>query len=107
LTDPQQVVDHIVNHFKNIFSTNIDLQVDSIVDECIPNMINENTNAKLTLIPSHDEIQSAVFALNKDGAPGPDGFGAFFFQTYLGYCENRCVKCSLRIFHRWLDYAKF
>jgi hypothetical protein len=36
----------------------------------------------LTMLPSYEEIQKAVFKLNKYGAPGPDGFRAIFFQTY-------------------------
>jgi hypothetical protein len=34
------------------------------------------------MIPNSEKIKSVVFGLNSDGAPGPDGFGAFFFQRY-------------------------
>jgi hypothetical protein len=44
----------------------------------------------LTMIPSPSEIKNAVFELNKDNAPGPDGFGAFFFSHLLGYHSSRC-----------------
>ncbi|PNX70974.1 hypothetical protein L195_g057930, partial [Trifolium pratense] len=54
----------------------------SLAEEVIPNLVTEETNALMTMLPSHDEIKAAVFALNKDSAPGPDGFGAFFFQHY-------------------------
>jgi hypothetical protein len=36
----------------------------------------------LTILPSAEEIKKAVFAMCKDSAPGPDGFGAFFYKTY-------------------------
>jgi len=34
------------------------------------------------MLPSMEEIHNAVFNMNKEGAPGPDGFGAIFFQSF-------------------------
>ncbi|WJX46199.1 hypothetical protein P8452_33021 [Trifolium repens] len=53
-----------------------------LAEEVIPNMVTDEVNAILIMLPSHDEIKAAVFALNKDSAPGPNGFGAFFYQDY-------------------------
>jgi hypothetical protein len=36
----------------------------------------------LTMLPSNGEFFNAVHSLNKDNALGPEGFGAFFFQSY-------------------------
>jgi len=33
-------------------------------------------------MPLLDEIKNAVFGLNVDGAPGPNGFGAHFYQFF-------------------------
>jgi len=52
------------------------------VDETIPSLVSEAENHKLLRIPQSAEIKEAVFALNGDGAPGPDGFGGHFYQTY-------------------------
>lgn len=52
----------------------------------------------MTMLPSHQEIKAAVFALNKDSAPGPDGFGAFFFQTYWDIIKEDVVKAVLEFF---------
>ena len=38
--------------------------------------------------------------MNKDGAPGPDGFRAIFFSNLLGYSQSRGYKCSHGIFHQ-------
>lgn len=81
LTDTNQISEHIVNYFENLFCTNPILQDSLLVEEVIPNLIDDNTNNLLTMLPTHAEIKAAVFNLDKDGAPGPDGFGAFFFQT--------------------------
>jgi hypothetical protein len=58
------------------------LQEHHLVDEVIPNLITNEINAMLTTLPSIQEVKAAAFSLNKDNTPGPDGFGAFFFQTY-------------------------
>jgi len=68
------------------------------VEELIPNLIGDNINATLTMLPSHDEIKNAVFSLYKDGAPGPDGFGPFFFQTYWKIIHKEVTDTVLQFF---------
>jgi len=52
------------------------------VDETIASLVTDVDNQILLRFPLHDEIKEAVFALNVDGAPGPDGFGSHFYQTF-------------------------
>jgi hypothetical protein len=80
LTDQNKIAEHVVSFYKNLFCSNIVLQEQLLADEVIPNLVTDELNSLLTLLPSHCEIKAAVFALNKDSAPGPDGFGAYFFQ---------------------------
>jgi hypothetical protein len=83
LSEPHQIADHVVNYYQNLFCTNSDvLQDELLVEEVIPSLIDDRVNALLTMNPSPSKIKNAVFDLNKDGAPGLDGFGAFFFQNY-------------------------
>jgi len=58
------------------------LQDNSLIEETIPNLVTDNINSMLTMLPSMEEIHNAVFNMNKEGAPGPDGFGAIFFQSF-------------------------
>ncbi|MCH94435.1 RNA-directed DNA polymerase (Reverse transcriptase), partial [Trifolium medium] len=74
------------------------LQDQLLVDEVIPAIIDERVNSILTMIPSSLEIKNAVFELNKDGAPGPDGFGAFFFQTYWDIIQHDVVNAVTEFF---------
>jgi NDP-sugar pyrophosphorylase family protein len=83
ISDHQQIADHVVDYYQNLFCSNFDLlQDEALIDDVIPNVINDRINDMLTMIPSPSEIKNVVFELNKESAPGPDGFGAFFFQTY-------------------------
>jgi hypothetical protein len=50
------------------------------------------------VLPSHSEIKAAVFSLNKDSAPGPDGFGAFFFQHYWDIIKLDVTNAVLEFF---------
>jgi hypothetical protein len=52
----------------------------------------------MTILPSHQEIKAAVFALNKDSAPGPDGFSAFFFQQYWDIVKSDVINAVLEFF---------
>lgn len=57
-----------------------------MVENCIPNLAKEDDNDFLCKLPLAEEIKGAVFDLNGDGAPDPDGFGRFFLPTFLEYC---------------------
>lgn len=75
VTNPSHiVVEHVVNYYKCLFSTNTVLQEQDLVEEIIPNLVDDNTNYLLTMLPSKEEIKHAVFSLNSYGAPGPDVF---------------------------------
>jgi len=55
------------------------------------------------MLPSREEIHNAVFAMNKDSAPGPDGFGAFFFQTYWSIIKEDVCNVVLEFFtNNWI-----
>jgi hypothetical protein len=81
LIEPEHISNHVVSFYKNLFCTNLVLQEPLLAEEAIPKLITDDINALLTLLPSIQEIKAVVYALNKDSAPGPDGFGAFFFHT--------------------------
>jgi hypothetical protein len=69
-----------------------------LAEAVILKLVTDEVNALMTLLPSHQEIKSAVFALNKDSAPGPDGFGAFFFQHYWDIVKLYVFNAVLEFF---------
>ncbi|KAI5408757.1 hypothetical protein KIW84_054552 [Lathyrus oleraceus] len=54
-----------------------------VVEDVIYNLVTSNMNNILTSLPSFEEICSAVFSLNKNNAPRPDGF-----EDWLHLCDN-------------------
>ncbi|MCI28978.1 RNA-directed DNA polymerase (Reverse transcriptase), partial [Trifolium medium] len=74
-----------------------------LAEEVIPKLVTDEVNVVLTLLPSHDEVRAAVFALNKDSAPGPDGFDAFFYQHYWDIVKKDVISDVLEFFtSSWL-----
>lgn len=64
-------------------------------------------NEALTKLPSDDEIRKAVFDINPDKAPGPDGMTSLFFQKYWGITEEVMRKTVKDFFqHSILDQTK-
>jgi ribonuclease HI len=103
LTDYNQISDHIINYYKNLFCSNLVLQDSALIDDVIPSLVTTDVNAILTLLPSHEEIKAAVFALNTDSAPGPDGFGAFFYQHYWEIVQQDVTNAVLEFFTKsWI-----
>jgi len=106
LTELDQISSHITNHFQNIFSSNFavqDLQVDELIDGVVPNLITEDTNHMLTMLPTPYEIYKAMSTLKKESAPGPDGFGENFYQTYWHIVKNDVINAVLEFFSKdWL-----
>jgi len=106
LYEPEKITTHITNHFHNLFSTNgvvHDLQVDNLTEGIIPNLITNEINNVLTMLPSPAEIYKAVMAMNKNGAPGRDGFGGTFYQNYWDIVKVDMIKAVLEFFTKdWL-----
>jgi hypothetical protein len=103
ITNPNDIASHVVHHFTSLFSTNNFVQGNNLIEETIPHLISDQVNAMLILTPTYEEVTNAVFALNKHGAPGPDGFNAFFFQTYWEIISKDVVEAVIQFFiSSWL-----
>lgn len=100
MSDPQRISSHVINYYENLFSTNFGLQDPLLAKEVIPTIVDSSTNRLLTMIPSLREIKDDVFDLNSNSAPGPDGFGAAFFQTYWEIVNTDVIAAVLNFFRQ-------
>ncbi|KAG7541952.1 Endonuclease/exonuclease/phosphatase superfamily [Arabidopsis thaliana x Arabidopsis arenosa] len=76
----QDILKVITDYYNQIFTAKEGERLSTIVEALQPK-ISEETNIKLTAIPSANDIRLACFSIHADKAPGPDGFSASFFQT--------------------------
>lgn len=85
---------HVVEYYSGLFghSTNIVPNKDR-VKLIIPNLVSSEDNLELTRRPSADEIREAVFQMNWDSAPGPDGFIGKFYQCFWYLIANDVCRC--------------
>jgi hypothetical protein len=82
ITDPMAIEMHILSYFQAIFSMDNNCVQNNLVTDTIPSLVTDDENDMLLCLPMCEEIRDAVFSLNGDGAPGLDGFGGHFFQTF-------------------------
>ena len=79
------------------------MQVGELIDGVVPKLISDDLNHLLTMLPTPQEIFQAVCSLKKDSAPGPDRFGANFYQTYWDIVKNDVINVVLEFFTKdWL-----
>jgi hypothetical protein len=86
-----------INYFNNLFSSERTNHMEYLLDT-IPKLVNDLDNEMLCAIPSEMEIWHNLSSMNKDGAPGPDGFTAKFFQTQWEIIKAELHNSIIQIF---------
>jgi hypothetical protein len=103
---------HITNYYKNLFGipeqTEITLMDDQIHD--IP-QVSDEENEILIADFTENEVKEAVFKMEHNKSPGPDGFLAEFYQVFCGVIKDDLLamlhdfhKDSLDLFSRNLNH---
>nr|XP_009626603.1 uncharacterized protein LOC104117277 [Nicotiana tomentosiformis] len=59
--------------------------------DCIDQKVTHEDNIRLCGIPDKKEIMKAVFDLNLNSSPGPDGFGGSFCQKLSRFFTSSCL----------------
>jgi hypothetical protein len=74
---------YITNYYKNLFGAPEEgnFSLDETRTEDIPQVSTEE-NDLLTAEYSEEEVRKAIFQMEHNKAPGPDGFPAEFYQTF-------------------------
>ena len=66
----------------------------------LPNVISMDDNLNLVKPVETHGIKEAVFQMDKFKAPGPDGFGAAFFQDYWHIAQDEVCQAIRSFFFR-------
>jgi len=98
ITEPSDIEVHVINYFQSIFTVANNCIHNDLIAETIPSLVYIDENNMLLRIPQREEVKDAAFALNGDGAPGPDGFGGHFYQTYWDIVGAEVVQSVQEFF---------
>jgi len=83
IRDETELKDHITFYYRNLFGSpteNNFSMVENRVDD-IPQVTDEE-NDILTTMFTEEEIKEAIFQMEHNKAPGPNGFPAEFYQVF-------------------------
>ncbi|XP_057803038.1 uncharacterized protein LOC131018330 [Salvia miltiorrhiza] len=101
----QNVIEqHIIHHFSTLFSDDGSVTAEQIeIDALIQPKVSETQNRLLTMIPDEGEIAAAVFDMDANSAPGPDGFSGMFFEKCWQIIKVDVIQAVQRFFsHSYL-----
>jgi hypothetical protein len=84
-----QLKGHITNYYKNLFSPseNSPILLDESQTDDIP-QVSDLENKYLTDTSSQEEVRVAIFQMEHNKAPGPDGFPTEFYQVFWNLIKD-------------------
>ncbi|XP_057770242.1 uncharacterized protein LOC130990061 [Salvia miltiorrhiza] len=99
--DQHTIEQHVVEHFSALFSDDGSPHADPMeVEALIEHSVSEEQNHTLVCIPDESEIAAAVFGMDSNSAPGPDGFSGKFFHSCWETLKTDVVKAVQTFFSR-------
>ncbi|XP_026429281.1 uncharacterized protein LOC113325274 [Papaver somniferum] len=79
ITEQSQIASILVEHYKKKFEEQSVIIHEEIL-ETIPKILIEEDNFFLDVTPTAIEVKEAVYRMNANSAPGPDGFPGSFYK---------------------------
>ncbi|XP_031253529.1 uncharacterized protein LOC116111492 [Pistacia vera] len=79
-SDQDRIKEEFVSFYSNLFEVMcLGVSYEGMEELISPVILEEEANSMISEV-SKEEIQETMFGMSKDKAPGPDGYGAFFFK---------------------------
>ena len=81
INEQEAIADKFIEDFSKRFKSSHTPQR-IILDLGLAPLLSDQENKELIRLPNLEEVRIAVFSIEPNKTPGPDGFGAGFFQNY-------------------------
>lgn len=99
----KDIFSHIQYYFSHLFPSSGSI-ISSSLMEGIPRTVTEEINSRLTEPITEMEVKKAVFAMNPDKTPGPDGMSAAFYRQHWEAIKTGVFSCVQNFFeNNYLD----
>lgn len=93
----------MLDFYTSLFASDNDCIDNGLIDDVLSPEVSAKDNLMLTRLPSWDEVKDAVFGMNAEGAPGPDGFGGIFYQKFWNIVGKDVYNAVLLFFRQgWI-----
>lgn len=86
-----------LDYFAELFKSSNPSSYSPVFQSMIPT-VTEEMNIALTRAVSSEEVQEAMFSINPDSAPGPDGMTGLFFQRFWEVIGEQVSKEIKEVF---------
>ncbi|MCH80000.1 hypothetical protein A2U01_0000762, partial [Trifolium medium] len=90
-----------LNYFDHLFKTNA-TNHEPVLSLIVPKVTQEDNDRLLAPI-TREELHEALFQMDPDKAPGPDGFNPAFYQHFWDFCSNDIFE-AVKV---WLERGYF
>lgn len=82
MDDPEAIRDEILKYYIGLLGTPFDQRVDAKAElhQAIHSKVSVEAKAALTRNVTCEEVKKALWSINGDKAPGPDGYNSLFYQ---------------------------
>lgn len=82
LDNVTDIENHVFDYYASLYAFTNSRVDNGLVEKVIPSIVSSEDNIVLTNLLSFEEVKSAVFSMDKNSSPGPDGFRGCFYQAF-------------------------
>nr|XP_027096084.1 uncharacterized protein LOC113715980 [Coffea arabica] len=97
LEEEEDIRNSAVQYFEKLLTSDREDRATPSLDFPLPS-ITAADNMMFQQLPSLQEVKEVVFSMSKDSAPGPDGFGAGFYQECWSIIHRELLEAVQEFF---------
>ncbi|VFQ79087.1 unnamed protein product [Cuscuta campestris] len=86
-----------IDYYSKLYNNSKDVDMEPVL-HYLDKPISHQDNINISKVPNEEEIKEAVWSLNPNSAPGPDGFNGSFFRACWHIIKDDVVSAAQEFF---------